>query len=89
LGGAEEGAERLRDGEGQEDVRPGQSFVPVVVEPLRGFLLLTLRAMTIATGMIATVLPSPVLALREAVTVRAALALWEGRTLRGAMGRGG
>jgi hypothetical protein len=78
LVGAEEGPERLRDGEGQEDVRPGQVFVPVVVEPLLGFMLRTLRAMTIAPGLIATVLPPTVLALREAVTVRAAWALLAG-----------
>jgi len=41
-------------------------------------MLLTLRAMTIATGMIDTVLPPTVLALREAVPVMAALALLDG-----------
>jgi hypothetical protein len=49
-----------------------------MVEPLLGFMLLTLRAMTIATGMIDTVLPPTMLALIEAVTVMAALALLDG-----------
>ena len=29
--GADEGSERLRDGEGEEEVRPGQLFVQVVL----------------------------------------------------------
>ena len=31
LMGADEGSERLRDGEGEEEVRPGQLFVQVVL----------------------------------------------------------
>jgi hypothetical protein len=75
---AEEGSERLRDGKGAEEVRPGQLLLQVVCEPLLGFMLLTLGAMTMATGMIDAVLPSTVLALREAMAVVAALALSDG-----------
>ena len=49
---ADEGSERLRDGEGEEEVRPGQLFVQVVLEPLLGFMLLTLGAVAVATGMV-------------------------------------
>ena len=59
-------------------MRPGQLCGQVMVEPLLGFMLLTLRAMTIATGMIDTVVPPTVVALIEAVTVMAALALMDG-----------
>jgi hypothetical protein len=40
---------------------------------LRGFLLLTLRAVAVATGMLDAGLPPTVCALREAVSVGAAL----------------
>jgi hypothetical protein len=75
---AEKGAQGLRDGKGEEEVRPGQLVLQVVLEPLLGFMLLTLRAMTIATGMIDAVLPPTVLALREAVAVVSALAVLDG-----------
>jgi len=52
LMGADEGSEGFRHGESEQEVRPGQLFPEVVSEPLLGFMLLTLRAMTIATGMI-------------------------------------
>ena len=58
---ADEGAQGLRDGEGEEEVRPGQLFVQVVLEPLLGFMLLTLGAVAVATGMIdAVVAPTAV-----------------------------
>src|SRR5215471_3171492 len=75
---AEAGAERLRDGKGEEEVRPGQLLLQVVCEPLRGFMLLTLGAMPMATGMMDAVLPSTVLALIEAMAVVAALVLSDG-----------
>ena len=75
---ADEGSKRLRDGEGEEEVRPGQLFVQVVLEPLLGFMLLTLWAVPVATGMIDAVLPPTVWALREAMAVVSALALLDG-----------
>ena len=39
---ADEGSECLRNGEGEQEVRPGQLFLQVVGEPLLGFMLLTL-----------------------------------------------
>ena len=78
LMGADEGSERLRDGEGEEEMRPGQLFFQVVLEPLPGFMLLTLGAVAVATGMIDAVLPSTVWALIEAVAVVSTLALLDG-----------
>ena len=75
---ADEGSERLRDGEGEEEVRPGQLFVQVVLEPLLGFMLLTLGTVAVATGMMDAVVPPTVLALREAVAVVSALAVLDG-----------
>jgi len=75
---ADEGSQRLRDGEGEEEVRPGQLFVQVGLEPLLGFMLLTLWAVPVATGMIDAVLLATTLALREAVAVMSALALLDG-----------
>ena len=72
---ADEGSQRLRDGEGEEDVRPGQLFVQVVLEPLLGFMLLTLGAVPVATGMIDAVVLATTLALIEAVAVVSTLAL--------------
>jgi hypothetical protein len=72
---AEKGAQGFRDGEGKEKVRSGELFLQVVLEPLLGFMLLTLGTVAVATGMIDAVLPPTVLALREAVPVMAAVAL--------------
>ena len=71
---ADEGSERLRDGKGEEEVRPGQLLVQVVCEPLLGCMLLTLGAVAVATGMLDAVLSPTVWALREAVAVVPALA---------------
>src|SRR5712691_307676 len=49
---AEKGAQGLRDGTGHEAVRSGKLFVTLVMEPLLGCVMLTLRAVAIATGMI-------------------------------------
>ena len=70
--------EGCRDGEGEEDVWPRQLCIEVMCEPLRGFRLLTLRAMTIATGMVHAVLVPTRVALRETVAVVPALALLDG-----------
>src|SRR5882724_13582087 len=75
---ADEGSERLRHGEGEEEVRPGQLLLQVVGEPLLGCMLLTLRAMTIATGMMDAVVSPTALALVEAVTVMSAAAVSDG-----------
>jgi hypothetical protein len=57
---------------------PRQLFVQVVLKPLLGFMLLTLGAVAVATGMLDAVLPPTTLALREAVTIMPALALLDG-----------
>ena len=74
----DEGSERLRHGAGAEEVRPGELLVEVVLEPLLGFLLRTLGAVAVATGMLDTVLPPTGVALIQAVTIMPALALLDG-----------
>jgi hypothetical protein len=74
---AEAGAERCRNREGAEAVWPRQLFLKVRCKPLRGCMLLPRRAMTIATGMVHAVVAPTRVALREAVAVGAAVALWE------------
>jgi hypothetical protein len=74
---AEKGAQDGRDGAGKETVRSGELFRPVVLEPRRGFLRLTLGTVAVATGMMDAVVPPTGLALREAVPVMAAWARWE------------
>ena len=59
-------------------MRPRQLFFYVMVEPLLRFVLLTLRAMPIATGMIDAVVAPTAWALREAMSVMAASALLDG-----------
>jgi hypothetical protein len=59
-------------------VGAGQLFFHVMVEPLLRFVLLTLRAMTMATGVLDRVLSPTALALREAVTVMSAAAVLDG-----------
>ena len=73
-----ERSEGLRHGEGEEEVRPGQLLLQVVREPLLGFMLLTLGAMTIATGMLDAVLLATAVAVIEAMAIVPALALWDG-----------
>ena len=75
---ADEGSERLRHGAGEEAVRPGQLFGQGVLEPVRGLMRLTLGTVAVATGMMDAVVPPTAWALREAMAVMAALALWEG-----------
>ena len=72
---ADQGTQGLRDSEGQEKVRPRELLGQVVLEPLLGFMLLTLGAVAVAPGMIDAVLARAVLTLIEAVAVCAALAL--------------
>jgi hypothetical protein len=88
---ADQGTQGLRDGESEEDVRPGQLCVQVVCEPLLGCRLLALGTVAVTTGMMDAVWPSTVLALREARAVMAALALLDGPeslTVRGGEVRG-
>ena len=83
---ADEGSECLRDGEGEEEVRPGQLVFQVVLEPLLGFMLLTLGTVAVATGMIDAVLVATALALIEAMAVMSAAAVLDGAddlTVRG------
>jgi hypothetical protein len=75
---AEEGAERLRNSQGQEEVRPGPWFVQMVLEPLGGCMLLTLGTGAVATGMVDAVWSPPAGALREAMAGRTALARLDG-----------
>jgi hypothetical protein len=49
---AEKGAEGLGDSKGDQEVRPGKLLLQVALKPLRGFMLLTLGTVSIATGMI-------------------------------------
>jgi len=75
---ADQGTQGLRDSAGQEKVRPRELLGQVVLEPLLGFMLLTLGAVAVATGMIDAVLARAVLTLIEAVTVYTTLALLDG-----------
>jgi hypothetical protein len=75
---ADEGSERLRYGEGEEEVRPGQRLFEVVFKPLLGCMLLTLGAVAVATGMIDAVVFPTACALGEAVSVVAALTVLDG-----------
>ena len=76
---ADEGSERLRHGEGEEEVRPGKLLFEVVFKPLLGFMLLTLGAVAVATGMIDAVVFPTAGALIEAVAVVAALTVLDGQ----------
>ena len=75
---AEKRAQGLRDGESHEEVRSGQPFVQVVLSPLLGCVMLTLRAVAIATGMMDTVVFATALALGEAVAVMPTAAVLDG-----------
>ena len=78
LMGADEGAQGLRDGEGEEEVRPRELFFQVVVEPLLSFMLLALGTVAVATGMMDAVLFPTAWALIQAVAVMSALAMLDG-----------
>ena len=78
LMGADAGAQGLRDSEGEEDVRPRELCVRVVVEPLLGCMRLALGTVAVATGMIDAVVPPTAWALREAMSIMSALAVVEG-----------
>ena len=59
-------------------MRPRELFGQVVLEPLRGFMLLARRTVAVATGMIDAVVPPTVWARIEAVSVMAAVTVWDG-----------
>jgi hypothetical protein len=63
-------AQGLRDGAGHEAVRSGKLCVKLVLEPLLGCVMRTLRAVAIATGMMDAVVLATAWALGEAVAVR-------------------
>jgi hypothetical protein len=71
---AEEGASGLRDGEGEEQVWPGEWSVQGAVYPLRGFLLLPRRTVAVAAGGMDAGLWAPAWAWREAMPRGSALA---------------
>ena len=48
--GTTEGTSRLRHGEGEEEIRPWELLLQLVVEPLLRLIVLTLWAMAIAAG---------------------------------------
>ena len=75
---ADEGSERLRDCEGEEEMRPRELFGQVVLEPLLRCMLLALGTVPVATGTIDAVFFPTALALIEAVAVMSALALLDG-----------
>jgi hypothetical protein len=78
LMGAEKGTQGLRDGEGEEAVRPGKLFLQVVVEPLLRCMMLTLGTVSVATGILDAVFFPTAVALREAMAVVSAAAVLDG-----------
>jgi hypothetical protein len=78
LMGAAEGTQGFRDGEGEEKMRSWELFIQGVLEPLLGLIVLTLRAVAIAAGVVDAVLSAAALALIEAVAVISTLAILDG-----------
>ena len=70
------GAERLRDRQGAQEVRPRELLVEVVLKPRRRCMLLALGAVAVATRMLDAVVSRTVWALREARALGAAAAGW-------------
>ncbi len=86
---AEKRAQGLRDGASTEAVRAGKLCVQVVRYPLLGLVMLTLRAVAMAPGMMDTVVFATAVALGEAVAVMPAAAVLDGaddRVVRGGEG---
>jgi hypothetical protein len=75
---ADAGSQRRRHGAGQQEVRPGQRCVAVVLKPRRCVLLLTLGPGAVATGRLDAVWLATPWALREAVAVVATAARLDG-----------
>lgn len=78
LMGTDKGPQGLRDGKSDEEVRSGKLCVEMVLKPLLGFMVLTLGAVAVATGVIDAVLSPAALTLIEAVSIVAALAVLDG-----------
>jgi hypothetical protein len=76
--GADTRTPGLGDGKGEEEGRPGKRLVQMMLEPLRGCMLLTLGTVVVATGRMDTVLLTTTVARREAMTVVSAVALLDG-----------
>jgi hypothetical protein len=72
---AEQGVEGLGDGQGAEQVRPGQLSLQAVMKPRLGCRLLALGTVPVATGMLDAVLCLTVWALIEAMAIGAAAAV--------------
>ena len=72
---ADAGSARHRNSAGAEDVRPEAPFFQVLLEPLGGCMIRTLRTVSGATGMLHAVLVATALALRETLSVVSALAM--------------
>src|SRR5712691_7578488 len=76
--GAAQGAQRFRHGEGDQEIRSGQLCTELVVQPLRGVLMLTLWTVSIATGMGDVMMVSTTFAGIEAIAVGAGAAAADG-----------
>ncbi len=74
----DEGSERLRDSEGDEEMRPGKLFFQLVVEPQLGCMMLALRAVPVTACVMDAVLFATALALIEAVPVESTAAMLDG-----------
>ena len=59
-------------------MRPGELLLQVVMKPLRGFMLLALGTVPVATGMMDAVVLATALAVREAMSRVSALAVLDG-----------
>ena len=66
---AEKGTEGRRDGKGEEEVRTWKVLLKLGLKPERGFVVLTLGAVSVAAGMVDTVWFAPALALIQAVSI--------------------
>jgi len=75
---AHAGAKRLRDGKGEEDMRPWEVLLQLVQKPALGGMVLTLGAVAVAAGVMDTVLSATAVAPREAMTVMSAVAMAAG-----------
>jgi hypothetical protein len=87
---AEEGTQRLRNGEGDKEMRPGKLLLQMVWEPRLGFMLLALWTVAVATGVMNAVFFPTAGALREAMPIMAAAAVLDSAadlTVRGGEGR--
>lgn len=75
---ADEETPRLRNGAGEEEMRPGPRCLQMVGEPRLGCLLLALGTVAVATGVMDAVCFPTAGARREARPIMAAAAVWDG-----------